>query len=121
MNIVHWQVEDTFFGAILGAFLGTFFGNLSILDITFVIIFFILFPAVLRKAEKLSIHALVLASFCSLLWIVLFVYDLYRQSTISVEKGIALIIIFLGWMISTNFRIKVPQTEMNVSSMKIKR
>jgi hypothetical protein len=101
MNIFsYWQVEDTIFGAILGAFLGTFIAALPTVHIILLVFFFILFPAILKKAESLSHLALLLAGLVSLLWIILFVFDLQSQTLIAWDKGIVMIIIFLGWLIA---------------------
>lgn len=44
MNIFsYWQVEDTIFGAILGAFLGTFIAALPTFHIILLVFFYLLF------------------------------------------------------------------------------
>lgn len=105
MKIFSWEIEDTFFGAILGAFLGTFIDSLPITSILMLVCFFILFPVILRKTYIYPKYALVIANLFHVLWIILFVYDLHEKKIISLEKGAVLIIIFIGWIISKNLRL----------------
>jgi hypothetical protein len=71
-----WEVEDTFFGAILGAMLGILIDRLPIHYVTVIVFFFVIFPMTLRKAESISRYALTSAIVCNVLWIALLVYDL---------------------------------------------
>lgn len=99
-----WQVEDTFFGAILGAILGTFIDKLPIQYVTIIIFYFVLFPMTLRKAEAVSRYALIIAVVFHTIWISLLVYDLDAQSIITIGNGLVFVVIFLGWLISLAIR-----------------
>lgn len=99
-RITPWQPDDTLFGAILGVFLGSFVGQLSMPYIVLVVIFFVLFPAIIRKSEEISLISAVLASFCTIFWLILFVYHLDQQAILSLKNGIALVLIVLGWAVS---------------------
>ena len=102
---VYWEVEDTFFGAILGATLGVFIDKLPIHYITLIVFFFILFPRLLRKAETLSRYSLVAAVTVSIIWMLLLVYDLDVQRIISFEKSSVFLVIFFGWLMSLSIRL----------------
>lgn len=101
----YWEVEDTFFGAILGAILGVFVDKLPIQYTTLMVFFFILFPMLLRKAEALSRYSLVTAITISTIWMLLLVYDLNSQSIIPFEKSSVFLVIFFGWLMSLSIRI----------------
>lgn len=100
MQNLSWDVEDTFFGALLGAYLGTFADSLSVINVILLILFFILFPAVLRKYSSSDI--VIALNLGIVFWIILFTFNLYKQGIIIPEKGYVLIIIFLGWLVSKN-------------------
>lgn len=101
----YWEVEDTFFGAILGATLGVMIDQLPVHYIALIVFFFILFPRLLRKAEMLSIHSLAAAITISTIWMLLFVYDLDIQNIISFEKSSVFLVIFFGWLTSLSTRL----------------
>lgn len=104
MKLTFWEVEDTFFGAILGAFIGTFMDKLPALYVTLIIFFIILFPMSMRKAEYISKYASVLIIVFNIIWMSLFVYDLNTNSIMSLDKGLILVLIFLGWLVSISAR-----------------
>ena len=97
---IKWEVEDTFFGAILGAFLGTFIQNLPREHIFLVILFFVLFPPVLRKAESISVSAVLIYCIGSVLWILIFASDLVGKNIITFDQGFAIVAIFSGWTLT---------------------
>jgi len=100
-----WEVEDTFFGAILGAILGIFIDKLPIHYVTLIIFFFVLFPMTLRKAESISRYVVTSVIVINALWIALLVYDLNAQSIIALDKGLVFVVIFLGWLLSLSIRL----------------
>lgn len=104
-----WEVEDTFFGAILGAILGVFIDILPIHYITLIIFFFLLFPMALRKAESISRSIVIFVIIVTTLWISLLVYDLNVQSIIDLDKGLVFVVIFLGWLLSLSIRLYRPR------------
>jgi len=104
LKLTFWEVEDTFFGAILGAFIGTFMDKLPALYVTLIIFFIILFPMSMRKAEYISKYASVLIIVFNIIWMSLFVYDLNTNSIMSLDKGLILVLIFLGWLVSISAR-----------------
>jgi hypothetical protein len=99
-----WEVEDTFFGAILGAFVGTIIDILPAEYLVLIIFFIMLFPMSMRKAEQISRHALLLVMILNILWMWLFVYALNDSAIMTLDKGFILLLIFLGWLVSISAR-----------------
>jgi hypothetical protein len=69
-----------------------------------IVVFFILFPAIIRKAEGISLIGAILASIGTIFWLVLFVYHLHQQAVLTLENGLTLVLIVLGWAASTILR-----------------
>lgn len=86
MKTSFWGIEDTFFGAILGAFIGIFIKDLLLGHAILIILFIVLFPLTLRKAEKIAKNALILALLINILWIVGFTYELHSSSVMELDK-----------------------------------
>lgn len=101
----NWGVEDTFFGAILGAVLGVFVDKIPIQYITLIIFFFILFPKVLKKSESFSKYSLGASVMLSIIWMLLLTYDLVTQGIISFEESLLFLMIFAGWLVSLFTRL----------------
>lgn len=104
MKLTFWEVEDTFFGAILGAFIGTFIDKLPALYVVLIIFFIVLFPMSMRKAEFISRYASILVMIVNIIWMFLFVYDLNANAIMTLDKGFILVLIFLGWLVSISAR-----------------
>lgn len=99
-----WDIEDTFFGAILGAFIGTLIDKLPFTHVILLVLFMVLFPMALRKANSISKHAFTLSVICSILWMCIYVYELNVSMVASLDKGMILLIIFIGWLASITMR-----------------
>jgi len=97
-----WQIEDTFFGALLGAFLGTFIDSLSLWDVILLIGFSALFPALFRKYSTVIKSSNVLSVSVGL-WIGLFAFNLYSQKILSDDKALVLVVLLVVWFISKIF------------------
>lgn len=105
MKLIEWEIEDTFFGAFLGALLGILVDKLPLIHIVLLISFFVLLPSILRKADQYSKHVLVAANVGSIIWIILFIVELNNKDIeIFEEGGVILGIIFTGWLISKNIK-----------------
>jgi len=99
-----WDVEDAFFGAILGAFIGTLIDKIPLTHIIPFIFFIALFPIALRKAESISKYSFVLAIIFSIIWMSIYVYELGEVKVATYSKGMILLIIFIGWLSSITMR-----------------
>lgn len=99
-----WEVEDTFFGAILGAFVGTIIDRLTAEYLVLIIFFIVLFPMTMRKAEQISRYASILVIIINIIWMSLFVYALNDTAIMTLDKGFILLLIFLGWLVSISAR-----------------
>jgi TRAP-type C4-dicarboxylate transport system permease small subunit len=99
-----WDVEDAFFGALLGAFMGTLIDKLSLTHTILFIFFVILFPLSIRKALAISNHVFVLVIILSILWMSIYVYELSSSLITNLDKGITLLVLFIGWLISIIIR-----------------
>lgn len=95
-----WQIEDTFFGAILGAFFGIFIEDLSVTHVILAIVFFGFFPRMLSKAEAFHKSGSFPLLIGCIAWVVVFAYDLLGQTVINAQQSYTLILIFVGWMLS---------------------
>lgn len=105
MNIKSfWDVEDAFFGAILGAFIGTLIDKLPFAYIVVFIFFIALFPIALRKSGKISKFTFVLTIILSIIWMVVYVYELSEIDVVDLDKGMILLTIFIGWLASITMR-----------------
>lgn len=105
-----WQLEDTFFGAILGAVLGIFIDKLPIWYIAIMILYFIIFPLTLRKAEAHSKNAYTIVIIALSTWITFLVFDLHNQNIIPMSKGLVFVVIVLGWIASLTLRSQGKST-----------
>lgn len=101
-KFLKWEVEDTFFGAILGAFLGTFIQQVPIAHVGLLVIFFVVFPLVLRKAEKIGPKAIILACLAAIAWIVGFAFELIQQGVFHDAEAFTVGVIFSGWMLTAS-------------------
>ena len=98
----YWNMEDAFFGAILGVVLGDLWKNLSLEYIFIIIAFFVLFPMTLRRSEKqLGKTGILAAMLVGILWVVLLIIFLDSKSIVLLEEGgLRFMVVFLGWQVS---------------------
>jgi hypothetical protein len=99
-RFLKWEVEDTFFGAILGAFLGTFIQQVPSAHVALLVLFFVVFPLVLRKAERISPKAVIFSCVAAIAWIVGFAFDLMQQGIFHDAEAFTVAVIFSGWMLT---------------------
>lgn len=99
-----WDVEDNFFGAIVGAFIGILIDKLLLEDVILIMLYIVLFPMTLRRASQMSKYAFITAIILSILWMMIYVYKLSQGNVVELEKGLMLVVIFIGWLVSISMR-----------------
>lgn len=99
-KFLKWEVEDTFFGAILGAFLGTFIQKVPLEYVLLLVLFFIVFPLVLRKAEAINPKAVIFSCVAGIGWLLVFSFDLIHQGVFKEAEAFTVVLIFAGWMLT---------------------
>ena len=101
-----FSIEDTFFGAILGAILGVFVERLSWEYVALLIGFFVVFPLILRRVERISRRFQTLIFLLGFGWMSVLMLDLNFQSLIPFfNNGLIFLGIFLGWLVSLFTRL----------------
>ena len=98
------NIEDVLFSSILGAYLGTFINNLGEFHILGLVCFFVIFPILLKYIEGKTKYALVIVNAVGILLFFLFLRVLISNEIISDSENAGLLIIFIGWIISINFK-----------------
>jgi hypothetical protein len=58
----------------------------------------------LRKSGSISKKAITFSIIFSIFWLFIYIYELSYSSVITLDKGLVLILIFIGWLVPITMR-----------------